>query len=474
MNNTRVGILQTYGLWLTDTLCIVLSFNLSFMLRFRRMIGRGPMFGFDRFLLVSILFVVAYNFFLDWNHDFFIRGYFREFVSICKFNLTLMAVDLAYMVFSQSAARMSRLVIARFFVFNLIFSYLLHVIMKRFLRSQMRKELNVRKVFVIAQQELMEQTIRRIRHSMGMDSQIVGAAYADETQAEPQGTVGGDVPLIGGMKGLTEAATLIPFDEVFINAPDISQKSIRNVIRGFETMGAVCHVNVELRDTGAIMSTVNQFGDYSVITYRKNVYSAKRLLVKRAMDIAGGLVGLLLTGILTIFLAPAIKLDSPGPVFFSQTRVGKNGRRFRIYKFRSMYADAEEHKEELLKDNEMDGLMFKIDDDPRVTKVGRFIRKTSLDEFPQFLNVLKGDMSLVGTRPPTEEEFSLYDENYRRRVSMTPGLTGIWQVSGRSDITDFDEVVRLDLQYIDNWSLMLDIKIILQTIVIVFTGKGAR
>ena len=139
-----------------------------------------------------------------------------------------------------------------------------------------------------------------------------------------------------------------------------------------------------------------------------------------------------------------------------------------------MYIDAEERKKELMAQNEVEGLMFKMENDPRITKVGRFIRKTSIDELPQFWNVLIGDMSLVGTRPPTEDEFEKYNLHYRRRLSMTPGLTGMWQVSGRSDIDNFDDVVKLDLKYIDNWSLTLDIKILLQTILVVFTGKGSK
>jgi len=173
-------------------------------------------------------------------------------------------------------------------------------------------------------------------------------------------------------------------------------------------------------------------------------------------------------------IGPLIKLESPGPLFFSQKRVGRNGRIFKIYKFRSMYADAERRKKELMEQNEMNGLMFKMTDDPRITKIGKFIRKTSLDELPQFWNVLKGDMSLVGTRPPTVDEFQQYEWYHKRRLSMTPGLTGVWQVSGRSDITDFEEIVSMDVEYIKNWSLKRDIKIILKTIQVVLHSDGAR
>ena len=197
-------------------------------------------------------------------------------------------------------------------------------------------------------------------------------------------------------------------------------------------------------------------------------------MVKRLMDIVGSLIGCVLTLLITPFVALAIKIDSPGPVFFSQTRIGKNGRRFKIWKFRSMYIDAEARKKELEAQNEIKGLMFKMEDDPRITKVGKFIRKTSIDETPQFFNILVGDMSLVGTRPPTEDEFEQYNGYYRRRMSITPGLTGMWQVSGRSDIQDFEEIVKLDLEYIDNWSLLLDIKILFKTVFIVLGRKGSK
>ena len=218
---------------------------------------------------------------------------------------------------------------------------------------------------------------------------------------------------------------------------------------------------------------IETFGNRPIVSYSKTSIDFRQEMVKRAIDIVGSLVGLIITAVVTPFVALAIRIESPGPIFFAQERVGRNGRRFKIYKFRSMYIDAEERKKELMEKNQMSGLMFKMDDDPRITKVGKFIRKTSIDELPQFYNILIGQMSLVGTRPPTVDEFNQYNLYYKRRLSMTPGLTGMWQVSGRSSITDFDEVVKLDLEYIDNWSVGLDIKILFMTVVTVLFRRGA-
>lgn len=204
------------------------------------------------------------------------------------------------------------------------------------------------------------------------------------------------------------------------------------------------------------------------------------------MDIVGGLVGCLFTLIIMIFVGPAIYIASPGPIFFSQERVGRNGRKFKMYKFRSMYMDAEERKNELMAQNKIgDGMMFKMDFDPRIignkvlpngkkkTGIGQFIRKTSLDEFPQFFNILVGDMSLVGTRPPTLDEWEKYEPHHRARMSFRPGLTGLWQVSGRSNITDFEEVVKLDTKYISEWSVKNDLRIIFKTVVSIMQSDGA-
>ncbi len=209
------------------------------------------------------------------------------------------------------------------------------------------------------------------------------------------------------------------------------------------------------------------------ITIKTDNLNATGLLYKRVMDMIGGVVGTIIFCILYPFVGLAIKLDSKGPVLFKQKRVGQHGRIFNLYKFRSMYEDAEERKKELMTANEMNGSMFKIQNDPRVTKVGRWLRKTSLDEFPQFINVLKGEMSLVGTRPPTPDEVKTYNPDHLRRLSAKPGITGLWQVSGRNQVRDFDKVVALDCQYLEHWRFSDDIKILFKTVYVVLKRKGA-
>ena len=197
------------------------------------------------------------------------------------------------------------------------------------------------------------------------------------------------------------------------------------------------------------------------------------LIAKRLLDIIGSLLGIILLSFLFIIIAILIKIEDPkGSVFFTQKRVGLNGKEFKMYKFRSMVSDAEVKLAQLLKYNEVSGAMFKMKDDPRITKIGKFIRKTSIDELPQLFNVLKGEMSLVGPRPPLTREVALYSEYDRQRLMVTPGCTGLWQVSGRNSL-GFEEMVELDLKYIRNRSVLLEIKIILKTVVLLLGSKNA-
>src|SRR5919199_311332 len=197
-----------------------------------------------------------------------------------------------------------------------------------------------------------------------------------------------------------------------------------------------------------------------------------RSKVKRFLDVVGSLVGLGITAVAFIPIAIAIKLNDPGPILFSQTRLGWMGKPFKIWKFRSMYVDAEARKKELESQNQADGKVFKMENDPRITAVGRVLRKTSLDELPQFWNVLKGEMSLVGTRPPTPNEVDIYEVPEWQRLDVKPGMTGEWQVNGRSQVRDFEDVIRLDLKYQQNWSLMYDLKLIVKTITVLFNKNS--
>nr|MCR5293473.1 exopolysaccharide biosynthesis polyprenyl glycosylphosphotransferase [Eubacterium sp.] len=260
-------------------------------------------------------------------------------------------------------------------------------------------------------------------------------------------------------------------DDVFIRA---KKKEVGELANEFLSMGVTIHFNINSVVDDLPNPRFTNVGEHSFVSAKIDRITIGQRIIKRAIDILAGIVGIIITGILFLILGPIIKIQAPGPVFFSQTRVGRNGRRFKIYKFRSMYTDAEERKKELMAQNQMQGFMFKMENDPRIFPAGNFIRKTSLDEFPQFINIFLGDMSLVGTRPPTEDEYDQYNMHHLSRLAMKPGLTGMWQVSGRSDITDFEEVVRLDNEYIRNFSLTLDVKIILKTFAVVFKHSGAK
>ena len=239
-------------------------------------------------------------------------------------------------------------------------------------------------------------------------------------------------------------------------------------------MGVTCRVVVDIYRRRKSYSYNSSVGTYPVITYHTISLNNWELLVKRIFDIIFSVIAIIITSPVMLLTVVAIKLDSPGPALFKQVRVGKNGRHFKIWKFRSMYVDAEEMKHKLLSQNEVkDGMMFKMKNDPRITRVGRVIRKLSIDELPQFFNVLSGSMSFVGTRPPTLDEVEKYQTNQWRRISIKPGITGMWQVSGRSNIKDFNEVVKLDVEYIDSWNLLLDLNLLLKTVSVVFAHNDS-
>ena len=470
--NQKNKIVEVYGLWFADLIAIVISFTLATYIRFGNFRDMGDKGIHFQVCLVFLLFCTIYTFFLDWNRNFLKRNKWKELRAVVQYNAIMILVTQTIMFFLKWADVFARLVIVYFVIINVIITLFLHLLIKKSIRMHYRSDLSKIKVLVITQNTMVSDVVFHLKKNLDINYQLIGVAVPEQTEDETQ-TIDG-VPVFDIKENFMENATFMALDEVFVYAPELPQKQIQMILSGFDEMGVDCHYCLELPGMDANRSSIDDFGGYSVITYTRFRSSYKKLLIKRVMDIAGGLVGMLITLLFFPFVAIAIKLDSPGPVLFSQIRIGRNGRRFKIYKFRSMYVDAEERKKELEKQNEMQGLMFKMENDPRITRVGKFIRKTSIDELPQFYNVLKGDMSLVGTRPPTADEFEKYNQYYRRRISMTPGLTGMWQVSGRSEIEDFDDVVKYDLQYIDNWSLTLDIKILFKTIWVVLAGRGSK
>ena len=469
--NRRMKLIESYLLLLADLCSITLAYTVSILMRFQKFSRvMEPELHFMVYI-GFLLFCTIYSFLFDWNREFLKRGVLVELIAVTKFNIFMELSGMAFLFMLQRGVDVSRLVMGYFAILNILIVWLVRLAMKKGLRVYFTAKSNIVKIMIIAKDAVLAKTVAKLKDSLDINYEIVALACVD---ADRKGEVINGVTVNADRQDVLTMARQMPLDEVFISLPDEDMAYVKHIIYDLESMGIACHYNIDIIERPSKEVRVCSFAGYTVVTYSINHFDYRRMVVKRLVDILGGLVGSLITIVITPFVAAAIRLDSPGPVFFAQTRIGKNGRRFKIYKFRSMYVDAEERKKELENQNEMQGLMFKMENDPRVTRVGKFIRKTSIDELPQFFNIVRGDMSLVGTRPPTEGEFEQYNSHYRRRISMTPGLTGLWQISGRSEIVDFDEVVKLDLEYIDNWTLGLDIKILFRTVWVVLTGRGSK
>ena len=283
------------------------------------------------------------------------------------------------------------------------------------------------------------------------------------------------IPVVGNFTDPYEYARANVVDEVLIC---IDSDVAEQLAEGYIDTGITVHVSIQ--DLIQLpKATMNKVCGISVITASVNTITMKQLIIKRLIDVCCGLIGSFVTILLTLVIGSAILIADPGPIFFRQERVGKNGRTFKIWKFRTMYKDAEARKAELMTQNKMSGLMFKMDEDPRIIgagkkfSLGKFLRESSLDELPPSFNILAGSMSVVGTRPPTVNEYKEYELHHKGRLAAKPGLTGMWQVSGRSSITDFEEVVRLDKEYIASFSLALDLEIMLKTFKVVLGKEGS-
>lgn len=410
------------------------------------------------------------------------RGYYRDFVVTVKHSIMIGALAILYLFLLQQGQAFSRLTLILTVVIYLVLTYVVRELWKKLLRKQMADG-GERKLLIITSEDVAEQVVSNMQENNYARYSIAGVVVID---ADWTGRTINGIPVVANEENAAMYVCQEWIDEVLIVISEVLPYPSELIEKLTET-GVTVHLNLaKITNVTGKKQFVEKVGNYTVLTTSINYASTRQLMLKRLMDIAGGLVGCIFTGIICIFVGPAIYIASPGPIFFAQERVGKNGKKFKMYKFRSMYMDAEERKAELMKDNKLgDGKMFKLDFDPRVignkilpdgthkTGIGDFIRRTSLDEFPQFFNVLRGDMSIIGTRPPLISETNLYELHHRARLAIKPGITGMWQVSGRSDITDFEEVVRLDKEYITNWNIGLDIKILFRTVMVVLRKDGS-
>lgn len=460
-------------IWLIDIFCILCSSALAFWIRYGILYGSFE-HGDQAWLVFTMcLLYILINVCVNFNHHFFRRGYFDELVSVVRLEVALAICWIVLLYVMHRSTELSRLVFGYFVVTDTILMYIGRICFKQYMTRVYKYSKHSSHLLLVTSSGKAGALIDNLIAYKEWNRVLSGLVFLDKDES---GMEFMGYPVVASRDTMMDYVIHNEIDEVFIAYTDgVEQSVLKSWVSELEQMGIIVDVNIDAFDLLSHGNkNLNQVGKYAVVTFARNIISTRGLIMKRLLDIAGALVGMVILGIATIFVAPAIKLESPGPVFFGQTRIGKNGRRFTFYKFRSMYQDAEQRKKDLMAKNEVHGLMFKMENDPRITKVGKFIRKTSIDELPQFWNILKGDMSLVGTRPPTVDEFERYEAKHKCRLSMTPGLTGLWQVSGRSDIKDFDEVVQLDMQYIDNWSILKDIKILLMTVGIVITGKGSR
>jgi exopolysaccharide biosynthesis polyprenyl glycosylphosphotransferase len=377
----------------------------------------------------------------------------------------------ASLIFLLEPRGISRLFIGYFVLISLCLLLITKVGGRLALHLFRKMGYNFRNIIVVGCSDKALDFISLIERHQHWGLNFMGVVHAAEELPEENFT---KYPLLGRLEDLIEICKEHPVDEVVFCLSKEYLTQLDEYVRELEILGVTVRMVLDLFDLETSKTELSYFHDeIPMLTFHSKVLDANQLFLKRGMDIAGGMVGLAFTMLVLPFIAIAIKLDSPGPLIFGQKRVRENGRLFTCWKFRSMYQDADERKHELLQHNEMSGAMFKMQNDPRITRVGNFLRKTSLDELPQFWNVLRGEMSLVGTRPPTPDEVDSYDNWHRRRISIKPGITGLWQVSGRNKIQDFDEVVRLDLLYIDTWSLWFDFKIIAKTVLVVFKHQGS-
>ena len=453
---------------LLDILCLQLAFMISYFIRLGISL---PYWNepYQRLAIILVLLDICVAFFTEAYKGILRRNKFQELQAVIIHCTTVFVGLLVYMYAIKQSAVYSRQMLFVYLFFSIVFEFIGRILLKKNIRKRILNSRYRSVMIIVTTKECVEECLKNFENMEYTEFSVNGVVVVDE---QLKGTTIRGIPVVANADDFFEYVRTNVVDEVFINGN--TRQSSEALANDLLEMGITVHYSL-VKETQMVSNRViENLGSYLVLTSSMKIASPRQLFVKRLMDIVGSMIGLILTGIAFLIFAPIIKKQSPGPIFFSQVRVGKNGRQFKFYKFRSMNVNAEEQKKDLMAQNEMEGHMFKMADDPRIFPIGKFMRKYSIDELPQFFNILKGDMSLVGTRPPTVEEFENYDLKHKARLGIKPGLTGMWQVSGRSEIKNFEEVVGLDTYYISHWDLGLDIKILLKTIQVVLTGRGSE
>jgi exopolysaccharide biosynthesis polyprenyl glycosylphosphotransferase len=472
------GWIKHWDFEFLDIVCLEASFLIAYGLRHLDVFPYLP----RMYLRLSVLlfaFDVVVVFLTNNYKGILERNKTQELWAVIQHVTVVELLLLLYEYVVQESNEFSRTVFFLSWGFGMFLCLMGRLTLKKVVRRRITSEKNQTRMMVLVGSGHVYPCIQQLLQKIWRSYKISAIALPNDTQYNDR--IDANIPILFGKEQMMEYIRQGIVDEVYIDT-FVDREDLNQQVDLFLSMGITVHIGMGFLPENLPNQIVEKMGDAYVVTTAIKTASGWQIALKRFMDIIGSLIGLLLTGIIFIFVAPAIKLASPGPVFFTQERIGKNGRPFKIYKFRSMHVDAEARQKELMDRNEMQGLMFKVDNDPRIIGsekgpgkgIGNFIRKTSMDEFPQFWNVLKGDMSLVGTRPPTKAEYEQYALHHKIRLSMKPGITGLWQISGRSEITNFEEVVQLDTAYIENWTLVLDIKILVMTIGAVLSRKGSK
>ena len=464
---------------LLDLAALLFGFSLACKLR------QGIWFPLQSVLYRNVMILMVPVHFmgtlcLDNHKNILKRGYLKELHSVAEISLFDAFALAFYLFITQTGTEFSRQVFLSFSLITSVLFYIVRIIWKK--RLILRKSQNAyftNHLLVVTHSLIAESVLKRtIANSFG-EYEVIGAVLTDSKSENSGGKIL-DVPVVCVTDRLLDHIRDQWIDDAlfcFSKEADIPVELLDSCVE----MGITVHTSLDFLTERSNICIVEKFAGCPVVTESLRMASARQMFLKRMIDIFGALIGLVITAFLTVIVGPLIYLSDPGPIFFSQPRIGKNGRVFQLYKFRSMYQNAEKQKHELLEKNMMDGFMFKMDNDPRILGsgpdgkrhgLGWFLRKYSIDEFPQFWNVLRGELSLVGTRPPLPEEWKQYEARHRARMSIQPGITGLWQISGRNKVTDFDKVIALDREYINHWSISSDMRIILKTLQVVLSGNG--